>query len=97
MAFAESTFEIYSDRAPESQREACQCILDQEQTRLRGEQIDFAVVDPQNTGLLLGGASLNWINLQDGRACSFGLLARPSGARAWGWEVARPADRVLGL
>ena len=56
-AFADPTFQRFSDWEPDS-------LATQEQRRLRGEQIDFAVVDARDD--VLGGASLH--GFAEGRA-----------------------------
>lgn len=91
MAFVDPVFEAYSDWAPRSHGEARQRIVDQEQARLQGEQIDFAVADPNDLGLLLGGASLNGVDPQEGRA-SLGYWLTPA---ARGRGVASHAVRLI--
>ena len=76
-AFKDPVFEAYSDWAPRQESEARQCMADQEQARLRGGQIDFAVADPRDLQLLLGGASLNGVDPNSGRA-SLGYWLTPA-------------------
>lgn len=81
-AFRDPVFLIYSDWQPLSSEEARRRLRDQEETRLRDEQIDFAVVARGDVGALLGGVSLNWVNDKDSRA-SLGYWLAP-GARGRG-------------
>lgn len=91
MAFTDPTFTTYSDWAPHDQSEARQRISDHEQARLRGEQIDFAIADLNDSRLLLGGASLNAVDLQNARA-SVGYWLSPT---ARGRGVASRAVRLV--
>jgi ribosomal-protein-alanine N-acetyltransferase len=91
MTFADPVFTTYSDWAPRSQSEASQRIIDQEHARLRGEQVDFALADVDDAGVLLGGASLNAVNPQDRRA-SLGYWLAPA---ARGRGVASRAVRLI--
>ena len=91
MAFADPTFTTHSDWAPRNGGEARHRIVDQEQARLRGEQIDFAVADLNDSGLLLGGASLNAVDPQNRRA-SLGYWLAPA---ARGRGVASRAVRLI--
>ena len=90
-AFIDPVFETHLDWAPGSESEARQRLGDQEQAHLRGELIDFALVDPIDTTLLLGGASLNGVNLKEGRA-SLGYWLTPA---ARGHGVASRAVRLI--
>lgn len=90
-AFRDSLFVTHSDWQPLTAGEARQRLGDQEQSRLRGEQIDFAVVDAEDAGVLLGGASLNWVNEKDRRA-SLGYWLTPA---ARGRGVASRSVRLI--
>jgi ribosomal-protein-alanine N-acetyltransferase len=91
MAFADPTFTTYSDWEPRSGPEARQRMTNQEQARLRGEQIDFALADPREPALLLGGASLNAVDPHNSRA-SLGYWLTPA---ARGRGVASRAVRLI--
>lgn len=80
-AFRDPVFLTYSDWQPVSNDEARQRLHEQEQSRVRGEQINFAVVERDNSRLLLGGASLNWISEKDRRASLGYWLAPPARGR----------------
>lgn len=90
-AFADPVFEAYSDWAPRHDGEARQRMVDQEQARLRGDQIDFAIAGPHDRQLLLGGASLNGVNPTEGRA-SLGYWLTPA---ARGRGVASHTVRLI--
>lgn len=91
VAFCDPAFLTYSDWQPLSSDEARQRLRTQEQTRLRGEQIDFAVADPEDVGMLFGGASLNGVNEKDSRA-SLGYWLAPA---ARGRGVASRSVRLI--
>lgn len=90
-AFADPLFATYSDWAPRSREQAGERIIAQEQARLRGEQVDFAVVDADDPEMLLGGASLNGVSPRDHRA-SLGYWLTPA---ARGRGVASRAVRLI--
>lgn len=76
-AFRDPVFLTYSDWQPVSNEEARKRFDEQEQSRSRGEQVDFAVVDSDDPRLVLGGASLNSVNEKDRRA-SLGYWLAPA-------------------
>lgn len=90
-AFRDPTFLTYSDWQPVSNQEASQRLNEQEQGRARGEQIDFAIVSRDDLRLVLGGASLNWVNEKDKRA-SLGYWLAPT---ARGRGVASRSVRLI--
>ena len=90
-AFRDPVFLSYSDWQPVSSQEARRRLNEQEQGRARGEQIDFAVVGLDDLRLVLGGASLNWVNEKDRRA-SLGYWLAPS---ARGRGVASRSVRLI--
>ena len=64
--------------APYTQADAREYFRAQEQGRLRGEQVDFALVDPADDRTVLGGASL--YDVHDGRgAVGYWLAPRARG------------------
>jgi RimJ/RimL family protein N-acetyltransferase len=67
-AFSDQLFQHFSDWAPHTKADARRHLVEQEQARQRGEQIEFALVDPHDHGVLLGGGSLNNVDLPQGRA-----------------------------
>ncbi len=90
-AFRDPVFLTYSDWQPVSSDEARQRLNEQEQSRVRGEQINFAVVDRDDPELVLGGVSLNWVNAKDRRA-SLGYWLAPA---ARGRGVASRSVRLI--
>lgn len=65
--------------------------VEQEQARLRGEELNFALVEPKDEGTVLGGGSLYDVDLGQGRAAVGCWLA----AEARGRGVASHAVRLL--
>lgn len=90
-AFADPHFLAHSDWQPRTDREARQRLADQEQARRRGEQIDFALADPDEPRLVLGGTSLNGVDETDRRA-SLGYWLAPA---ARGRGVASRSVRLV--
>lgn len=90
-AFGDVVFETHSDWAPRSEVDARQRLINREQARLRGELIDFALVDSIDLSVVLGGASLNDVDLRNSRA-SLGYWLAPA---ARGRGVATHAVRLL--
>jgi RimJ/RimL family protein N-acetyltransferase len=68
LAFSDPLFERFSDWAPRTTADACAYLAGHEQARHRGEQVEFALVEPHDDDVVLGGGSLNNINLEQGRA-----------------------------
>ena len=90
-AFRDPLFLTHSDWQPLSADEARRRLGDQEESRLRGEQIELAVVDDEDAAVLLGGASLSWVNEKDRRA-SLGYWLAPA---ARGRGVASRSVRLI--
>jgi RimJ/RimL family protein N-acetyltransferase len=67
-AFRDPWFQRFSDWAPETEADALAYLAEQEPARRRGEQIDFAWVEPHDDDVVLGGGSLNNVTLDLGRA-----------------------------
>ena len=67
-AFSDPWFQRFSDWAPGTEAEARLRQLEDERARRRGEQVQFALVDPSEDGSVLGGASLHDVELSQGRA-----------------------------
>lgn len=70
MAFSELTVQRFSwpRSAPYTEVDARRYFIDQEQARLRGEELNFAFVRPDDHDVVLGGGSLYGIDLEQGRA-----------------------------
>ena len=68
MAFSDPFFQRFSDWAPRTEAEARAYLAGHEQARQRGTQIELALVEPHDDNVVLGGGSLNSVNLQEGRA-----------------------------
>ena len=67
-AFSDPWFQRFSDWAPETETAAHSYLALSERARRRGEQIEFAVVEPGTHGVVLGGSSLSNVNAEQGRA-----------------------------
>src|SRR3954465_3120823 len=67
-AFTDPFFQRFSDWAPQTEAEALGYLDRLEHARLRGEKIELALVEPHDENVVLGGGSLNNVNLQQGRA-----------------------------
>jgi len=90
-AFNDPLFQRFSDWAPRTEAEARASLAEKEQARQRGEQIDFALVEPLDDTVVLGGASLNNVSLEQGRA-AIGYWLAP---HARGRGVATHAVRLI--
>jgi [ribosomal protein S5]-alanine N-acetyltransferase len=90
-AFGDPYFQRFSDWEPRSEAEARAYLAEHEQARRRGEQIELALVEPHDEGVLLGGGSLNNVDLREGRA-AIGYWLAP---HARGRGVATHAVRLL--
>ena len=91
----------FSDWAPETRADALRCLVEHEEARLRGEQLDLALVEPDDLDVLLGGASLNNVSLTQGRAAVGYWLAPEARGRGLATRavllLARLAFEDLGL
>lgn len=90
-AFSDPWFQRFSDWAPRTEPEARRHRLRDEQARHRGEQLQFALVEPSDDELLLGGASVHDVEMDQGRA-AVGYWLAPE---ARGRGVATHAVRLL--
>ena len=90
-AFSDQFFQDFSDWAPLTEADARRHLVEQEQARRRGEQVEFALVEPNDHDVLLGGGSLNNVDLKQGRAAVGYWLA----AHARGRGVATHAVRLI--
>ena len=90
-AFSDPFFQRFSDWAPQTEAEARAYLDGHEQARRRGEQIELALVEPHDENVVLGGGSLNNVNLQQGRA-AIGYWLAP---HARGRGVATHAVRLI--
>jgi [ribosomal protein S5]-alanine N-acetyltransferase len=90
-AFSDPLFERFSDWAPRTEAEALAYLAEHEQARQNGTQIEFALVEPHDDTRVLGGASLNNVDLEQGRAA----LGYWLGPRARGRGVATHAVRLI--
>jgi RimJ/RimL family protein N-acetyltransferase len=90
-AFADACFQLHSDWAPANEAEAREHRAAAERARRRGEHISFALVEPGDHDVVLGGASLSNVDLERGTA-AVGYWLAP-GARGRG--VATHAVRLL--
>jgi RimJ/RimL family protein N-acetyltransferase len=90
-AFDDPWFRRFSDWAPETDAEARAYLAEHEQARRRGEQVEFALVEPHDDDVVLGGGSLNGIDVEQGRAAIGYWLAPPARGRG----VATHAVRLI--
>jgi ribosomal-protein-alanine N-acetyltransferase len=80
MAFSDPVVQRFSwsPATPHSEDDACGYFVDQEQARLREEEVHFALVEPKDENEVSGGVSLYPINLEQGRAATgYWLVPRP--------------------
>jgi RimJ/RimL family protein N-acetyltransferase len=70
MAFADPTVQRFSwpRTAPYTEADARNFFIEQEQARLRGEELSFALVEPSDDEVVLGGGSLYDVDLDERRA-----------------------------
>jgi RimJ/RimL family protein N-acetyltransferase len=90
-AFSDPLFERFSDWAPRTEPESLAYLAEHEQARRGGRQIEFALVDPDDHDAVLGGASLNNVDLEQGRAAVGYWL----GPHARGRGIATHAVRLI--
>ena len=90
-AFDDPWFQRFSDWAPRTEADALGYLAEHEQARQRGEHIEFALVEPHDDNAVLGGDTLNNVNLEQGRA-AIGYGSRRTLA-AVGRHPCRPAHR----
>jgi RimJ/RimL family protein N-acetyltransferase len=67
-AFSDPLFLRFSDWAPRTEAAARAFLAEHERARRAGTRIEFALVEPQDDVALLGGASLNSVVRDQGRA-----------------------------
>jgi RimJ/RimL family protein N-acetyltransferase len=90
-AFGDACFERFSDWAPRTEADARRALVEQEAARRRGEHVELAVVACHDREVVLGGASLNGVDLSQGRA-AVGYWLAPE---ARGRGVATRSVRLL--
>ena len=90
-AFGDPLFLRFSDWAPLTAADARRNLAEQEKARRSGEQIELAVVESRDHDVVLGGVSLNNVDLPQGRAAVGYWLA----AEARGRGVATRSVRLL--
>jgi len=103
VAFSDPVVQRFSwaRTTPYTEADARSYFVEQEQARLRGEALAVALVAPKNEAVILGGASLYDVDLEQGRA-GVGYWLAPE-ARGHGVathavrELARWAFSTLGL
>jgi len=89
-AFNDPWFRRFSDWAPQTDAEARAYLAAHEQARRRGEQVEFALAEPHDQDVVLGGGSLNSIDVAQGRA-AIGYWLAPARGRG----VATHAVRLI--
>ena len=90
-AFGDPVFQYFSDWAPRTETDAHSHLMKHERARKRGEQVEFALVEPRKHAVVLGGGSLNNVDLEQGRA-AVGYWLAP---QARGRGVATHAVRLI--
>jgi RimJ/RimL family protein N-acetyltransferase len=90
-AFSDPWFQRFSDWAPRTEIEVRRHRLEGERARRRGERLSFALVEPSDDESVLGGASLQNVESDQGRA-AVGFWLTPE---ARGRGVATHAVRLL--
>ena len=95
-AFGDPFFLRFSDWAPRTEADALAYLAGHEQARRRGEQIELALVEPHDESVLLGGGSLNNVDLPEGRAAVGYWLAPHARGRGVA-DQRRPAPRRVGV
>jgi RimJ/RimL family protein N-acetyltransferase len=80
-AFSDPFFQRFSDWAPRTEADARRTLVEQEEARRRGEQLELAVVGCRDHDVVLGGGSLNGVDLSQGRAAVGYWLAREARGR----------------
>jgi RimJ/RimL family protein N-acetyltransferase len=93
IAFSDPVVQRFSwgRTSPYTEADARSYFVEQEQARLRGEELNFAVVEPSDDDVVLGGGSLYDIDLEQGRA-SVGYWLAPE---ARGRGVVTHAVRLI--
>jgi RimJ/RimL family protein N-acetyltransferase len=93
MAFADPTVQRFSwpRTTPYTEADTRRSFTEQEQARLRGQELNFALVAPSAPDVILGGGSLYDIDVEQGRA-GVGFWLAPE---ARGRGVASHATRLL--
>ena len=92
LAFSDPVMQRFSWRTtPFTETDARDDFAEQEEARLRGEELNFALVEPHDQDVVLGGVSLYKVRLDHGRA-AVGYWLAP-GARGRG--AATHAVRLL--
>ena len=90
-AFSDPWFQRFSDWAPRTEADAHAYLAAHERARQRGEQIELALVEPHDDDAVLGGGSLNNVNLTEGQA-AIGYWLAP---QARGRGIATHAVRLI--
>jgi ribosomal-protein-alanine N-acetyltransferase len=90
-AFRDPLFERFSDWAPHTEAGVLAYLAEEERARQAGKQIEFALVEPGDDDVVLGGASLNNVDLEQRRAAIGYWLT----ADARGRGVATHAVRLI--
>ena len=93
-AFSDPFFQYFSDWAPQTEADAHRYLVEHEHAWIRGEQIEFALAEPHEHDVLLGGGSLGNVDLEQARA-AVGYWLAPQ-ARGRGVVTCRPAHRPVG-
>jgi [ribosomal protein S5]-alanine N-acetyltransferase len=88
-AFGDPVFARFSDWAPRTAADALAYLAAHEAARNRGEQIEFALVEPHDDDAVLGGGALNGVDLAQGRAGVGYWLAPASCGRGVATHAAR--------
>jgi RimJ/RimL family protein N-acetyltransferase len=93
MAFSDPVVQRFSwsRTTPYTVADARSYVVEQQEARLLGEELSFALVEPSDDDVVLGGGSLYDVNLEHGRAAVGYWLAREARGRG----VATHAVRLV--
>ena len=95
MAFGDPVVQRFSwsRTAPYTEADAGAYFVEQEQARRRGEALHYAVVEPANDDVVLGGGSLYDVDLEQSRAAVGYWVAPDSRGRGVVTHAVRPLAR----
>jgi len=97
LAFSDPVMQRFSWRTtPYTETDARDDFAEQEEARLRGEELNFALVEPHEQDVVLGDVSLYEVRLDQGCAAVW-VLARPRGPRPGCRDTCGPPAGPVGI
>ena len=81
---------------PHTEADARAYFVEQQQTRLRGEELNFAFVESANDDAVLEGCSLYYVDVEQSRA-AVGYWLAPEARGGWCRDPRRPATRSMSI